>query len=90
LQSHCAQNEAFSYAALTSIPNEKVIIRSEHSAACHRFLGEQEAVNVVRNYERWNRFRHRLFAGFSADSSAGDIADRKTIAADPAILIPRR
>lgn len=41
---------------IASNPNEEVIIGSEHFIACHRFLGEQEAVNVVRNYEHRNRF----------------------------------
>jgi deazaflavin-dependent oxidoreductase (nitroreductase family) len=36
-------------------PNEEVIIVSRHFQASHRFLAEEEAVNVVRNYERRNR-----------------------------------
>lgn len=36
--------------------NEEVTIGGEHFAATHRFLGEDEAVNVVKNYERANRF----------------------------------
>jgi hypothetical protein len=35
--------------------NEEVVIGSRHFQASHRFLEEEEAVNVVENYERRNR-----------------------------------
>jgi len=35
---------------------EEVTVGAQHFVACHRFLSEEEAVNVVRNYERRNRF----------------------------------
>ncbi|MGA7291817.1 MAG: nitroreductase family deazaflavin-dependent oxidoreductase [Terriglobales bacterium] len=37
-------------------PVEEVTVGSEHFAAQHRFLGEQEAMQVIRDYERRNRF----------------------------------
>ena len=37
-------------------PSEQVVIGSQHFPASHRFLGEEEAVSVVRNYERHNWF----------------------------------
>jgi deazaflavin-dependent oxidoreductase (nitroreductase family) len=37
-------------------PNEEVVIGASHFQASHRFLSEEEAVNVVRNYELRNRF----------------------------------
>jgi deazaflavin-dependent oxidoreductase (nitroreductase family) len=40
---------------IETTPNEEVVIGSAHFQASHRFLGEEEAVNVVRNYERRNR-----------------------------------
>src|SRR5579864_5175284 len=35
--------------------NEEVVIGTRHFQASHRFLCEEEAVNVVRNYELRNR-----------------------------------
>ena len=35
---------------------EEVTVGSQHFAASHRFLGEEEAVEVIRNYEHRNRF----------------------------------
>ena len=40
---------------IETTPNEEVAIGSHHFQASHRFLGEEEAANVVRNYERRNR-----------------------------------
>ena len=37
-------------------PNEEVVIGTRHFQASHRFLSEEEAVNVVRDYELRNRF----------------------------------
>jgi deazaflavin-dependent oxidoreductase (nitroreductase family) len=36
-------------------PCEEVIVGSQHFVASHRFLGEEEAMRVVRNYDRRNR-----------------------------------
>ncbi len=35
---------------------EEVTVATQHFAASHRFLGEEEAVNVIRGYEHRNRF----------------------------------
>jgi deazaflavin-dependent oxidoreductase (nitroreductase family) len=46
---------------IDAIPNhEEVDIGSAHFKASHRYLDEEEAVNVVRNYERRNRFMAAL------------------------------
>ena len=37
-------------------PGPEVAIGSRHFIATHRFLGEEEAIRVVRGYERRNRF----------------------------------
>ena len=37
-------------------PKEEVTVGSEHFAASHRFLSEQEAVRVIQDYEHRNRF----------------------------------
>ena len=41
---------------IEATPGEEVTVGSAHFQASHRFLGEDEAVNVVRNYERRNQF----------------------------------
>jgi deazaflavin-dependent oxidoreductase (nitroreductase family) len=41
---------------IETTPNEEIDLGAAHFKACHRFLGEEEALNVVRNYE----LRHRL------------------------------
>jgi len=40
---------------IEATPNEEVVIGTRHFQASHRFLAEEEAVNVVENYERGNR-----------------------------------
>jgi len=37
-------------------PDEEVTVGSQHFAASHRFLTEDEAANVIRGYEYRNRF----------------------------------
>jgi deazaflavin-dependent oxidoreductase (nitroreductase family) len=37
-------------------PGEEVTVGSEHFAATHRFLGEEEAMRVIQGYEHRNRF----------------------------------
>jgi deazaflavin-dependent oxidoreductase (nitroreductase family) len=37
-------------------PNEEVVLGSEHFAAIHRLLGEEEAIEVVKSYESRNRW----------------------------------
>ena len=37
-------------------PGEEVTVGSEHFAALHRFLGEEEAMRVIEGYEHRNRF----------------------------------
>lgn len=47
-------------------PNEEVVVGSQHFAASHRFLGEEEAMKVMRGYEERNRFiRPVVRAGLS-------------------------
>jgi len=47
-------------------PDEEVTVGSEHFAASHRFLGEEEAEAVIRGYEYRNRFIGPIVrAGFS-------------------------
>lgn len=41
---------------IETTPNEEVVIGTRHFQASHRFLGEDEAVNVVRDYELRNWF----------------------------------
>jgi deazaflavin-dependent oxidoreductase (nitroreductase family) len=41
---------------IETTPNEEVVIGARHFQASHRFLSEEEAVNVVRNYELRNQF----------------------------------
>jgi deazaflavin-dependent oxidoreductase (nitroreductase family) len=36
--------------------DEEVTVGSQHFVACHRFLGEDEAVRVIERYEHRNRF----------------------------------
>jgi hypothetical protein len=36
--------------------DEEVTVGSQHFAASHRFLSEEEAVDVIRGYEHRNRF----------------------------------
>jgi hypothetical protein len=40
---------------IETTPSEEVVISTRHFQASHRFLAEEEAVNVVENYERRNR-----------------------------------
>jgi deazaflavin-dependent oxidoreductase (nitroreductase family) len=45
---------------------EEVTVGSQHFAASHRFLGEEEAVKVIEGYEHRNRFIAPIVrAGFS-------------------------
>ena len=37
-------------------PDEEVTVGSQHFAASHRFLGEEEAMRVIEGYEHRNRF----------------------------------
>lgn len=37
-------------------PGEEVTVGSQHFIAAHRFLGDEEAVQVIRAYEHRNRF----------------------------------
>ncbi|MGH9502403.1 MAG: nitroreductase family deazaflavin-dependent oxidoreductase [Terriglobales bacterium] len=37
-------------------PGEEVNVGLQHFVASHRFLGEEEAVGVIKDYERRNRF----------------------------------
>jgi deazaflavin-dependent oxidoreductase (nitroreductase family) len=37
-------------------PGEEVTVGSQHFAASHRILGEEEAARVIQGYERRNRF----------------------------------
>jgi deazaflavin-dependent oxidoreductase (nitroreductase family) len=37
-------------------PNEEVTVGFQHFAASHRFLEEEEAIQVIQRYERRNRF----------------------------------
>lgn len=37
-------------------PGEEVTLGSRHFPASHRFLGEEEAIDVIARYERRNRF----------------------------------
>ncbi|MFZ0707339.1 MAG: nitroreductase family deazaflavin-dependent oxidoreductase [Candidatus Korobacteraceae bacterium] len=37
-------------------PDEEVTVGSQHFSATHRFLSEQEAINVIQGYEYRNRF----------------------------------
>ena len=37
-------------------PGEEVTVGAQHFLASHRFLGEEEAIGVMRDYERPNRF----------------------------------
>lgn len=37
-------------------PGEEVTVGSQHFAASHRFLGEEEAMKVIQSYEYRNRF----------------------------------
>jgi len=47
-------------------PDEEVTVGSEHFAASHRFLDEEEAEAVIRGYEHRNRFIGPIVrAGFS-------------------------
>jgi deazaflavin-dependent oxidoreductase (nitroreductase family) len=47
-------------------PDEEVTVGSQHFAASHRFLDEEEAVGVIRDYEYRNRFIAPVVrAGFS-------------------------
>ena len=47
-------------------PDEEVTVGSEHFAAMHRFLGQEEAAAVIRGYEYRNRFIAPIVrAGFS-------------------------
>ncbi len=47
-------------------PDEEITVGSQHYAASHRFLGEEEAVRVIQNYEHRNRLIAPLVrAGFS-------------------------
>lgn len=39
---------------IDAIPNEQVVIGAKRFNATHRFLGEQEAIVVIRNYESRN------------------------------------
>jgi deazaflavin-dependent oxidoreductase (nitroreductase family) len=41
---------------IEATPNDEVVIGFRHFLASHRFLSEEEGVNVVRNYELRNRF----------------------------------
>ena len=41
---------------IEATPNEEVVIGARHFQASHRFLSEEEAINVVRDYELRNRF----------------------------------
>jgi deazaflavin-dependent oxidoreductase (nitroreductase family) len=41
---------------IETTPNEEVVVGANHFQASHRFLSEEEAVNVVSNYELRNRF----------------------------------
>ena len=41
---------------IEAVPNEEVTVGSKHFAAVHRFLDEDEAVQVMRAYEHRNRF----------------------------------
>ena len=60
-------------------PGEEVTVGSQHFVASHRFLGEEEAVNVIQSYERRNRFiapivRHGFswLLGWQYHGSEGD------------------
>ncbi len=47
-------------------PGEEVTVGSFHFVAVHRYLGEEEAMKVIQNYERRNRFISPIVrAGFS-------------------------
>lgn len=47
-------------------PGEEITIGSEHFLAVHRRLGQEEAMKVIENYERRNRFIAPIVrAGFS-------------------------
>ena len=37
-------------------PDEEVTVGSQHFAASHRFLSEEEAMTVIKDYEHRNRF----------------------------------
>lgn len=51
---------------IQSRPDEEVTVGSRHFAASHRFLGKEEAFDVIRSYERRNRFIAPIVrAGFS-------------------------
>jgi deazaflavin-dependent oxidoreductase (nitroreductase family) len=51
---------------IEATPDAEVTVGSQHFAASHRFLGEQEAANVIQDYERRNRFVAPIVrAGFS-------------------------
>ncbi len=41
---------------IEAAPGEEVTVGSEHFVATHRFLGEDEAMQVMRDYEHRNRF----------------------------------
>jgi hypothetical protein len=41
---------------IETTPDEEVLIGARHFQASHRFLSEEEAANVVRNYELRNQF----------------------------------
>ena len=46
--------------------DEEVTLGSQHFAASHRFLGEEEAVAAIRDYEHRNRLiAPNVRAGFS-------------------------
>jgi hypothetical protein len=47
-------------------PGEEVVVGSQRFSAVHRFLGEEEAVQVIKDYERRNRWIAPVVrAGFS-------------------------
>lgn len=47
-------------------PGEEITVGSQHFVAVHRRLGEEEAIKVIQNYERRNRFFAPIVrAGFS-------------------------
>ena len=41
---------------IEAAPGEEITVASRHFVATHRFLGEDEAVRVMADYERRNRF----------------------------------
>ncbi len=41
---------------IEATPTEEVTVASQHFVAAHRYLGEEEAVRVMQDYEHRNRF----------------------------------